>query len=82
MMRLPYLRRACASVQAFATKAAHSVHSRFKSPARSVLLCGMVATLGASAWVIVSEINQSRERIWRNPTDPGPGGDRAGSATR
>ena len=55
-MLLPYLRHACASAQAIAPKVAHSVHSRFKSPARVVLLCGMVAMLGASAWVTVSEI--------------------------
>lgn len=62
-MLLPYLRRACASAQAIAPKVAHSVHSRFKSPARAVLLCGVVAMLGASAWhtvsVIASRVNTS-----------------------
>jgi murein DD-endopeptidase MepM/ murein hydrolase activator NlpD len=56
MMLLPYLRHACASAQAIAPKVGHWMHSRFKSPARAVLLCGIVAMLGASAWGTVSEI--------------------------
>ncbi|MGF6604950.1 murein DD-endopeptidase MepM/ murein hydrolase activator NlpD [Paraburkholderia sp. GAS448] len=56
MMRFPYLRHACASGQVIPTKVGHSVYSRFKSPALAVLMCGMVAMLGASDWVTVSEI--------------------------
>ncbi|MEX3787379.1 hypothetical protein [Paraburkholderia sp. BR14374] len=37
-------------------KKSHFVHSHFNSPASAVLLFGMVALLGASAWVAVTEM--------------------------
>jgi murein DD-endopeptidase MepM/ murein hydrolase activator NlpD len=56
MMRLHYLRHTCSRAQAISTKAGYSVYCWFKSPARAVLLCGIVAILGTAGGVTESDI--------------------------
>ena len=60
MMRLHYLRNACAGVQAIAAEVGHSVLSRYKSPVsavvRAVLLCGTATMLGGLVWDAEPEV--------------------------
>ncbi|WP_233804788.1 M23 family metallopeptidase [Paraburkholderia sp. HP33-1] len=56
MMRFPYLRHTCSSAHAISSNVGHLANGRFKSSARVVLLCGIVAVLGTSDWVVESDI--------------------------
>ncbi|KXU84975.1 peptidase M23 [Paraburkholderia monticola] len=57
MMRLPFLRHGCSGAYAISSKVRHLPNCRFKSSARAVLLCGIVALLGTSDWVVESEVD-------------------------
>ncbi|EDZ98473.1 Peptidase M23 [Burkholderia sp. H160] len=63
MMRLPYLRHARSSAHAIATKVGHLAHGRFKTSARAILLCGGVALLCMSDWVVESKIASPVNRL-------------------
>ncbi|MCC8402798.1 M23 family metallopeptidase [Paraburkholderia sp. MMS20-SJTN17] len=56
MMRLPYLRHACSSAHAISSKVGCLANCRFTSSARVVLLCGTVALVGTSDWVVKTDI--------------------------